>query len=245
MPVDDAARPRRIRERRSTCTNDAWRELAARAGRPDQPAPAEPARHRPVHACATRSPPALGRLSEAVIGTTTGPLGRAQQLWLGVLHAGPRSRARRPDRGRGRRAAQLAPRRGLRARRRTSSSLDDQPAGHPHRAHPPARSTCSPTRRSGCRGWRIEPAVLHFAAYQRSRRTAQGVVAAAVQQRLTTPGAAPRRCRADASAALGEDVPPDASATSPAAPSRCAEIDVLRLCRSQRLRRPDRQTRRP
>src|SRR4051812_12908514 len=117
-------------------------------------------------------------LSATVIGTTTGPLSREQLRWLGVLHAGPAAVLGDLT------AAEVA---GLRNWQR-----DDICVLVPHNldlADPPTGIRIARTRRpiplmrepgAGVPRWRIEPAVLHFAAYQRSRRTAQGVVAASV-----------------------------------------------------------------
>ncbi len=91
--------------------------------------------------------------------------------------------------------------------------------------------------------WRIEPAVLHFAAYQGSRRTAQGAVAAAVQQQLTDPARLvtwletmrPLRWASMFRQVIGEIAGGSQSV---------AELDILRMCRSEGLRKPDRQVRR-
>jgi very-short-patch-repair endonuclease len=179
--------------------------------------------------------------SSVVIGTTTGPLSRHQLIWLGLLHAGPAAVLGDLT------AAEVA---GLRNWHRDEISvlvpwnldLDEQPDGiriartrrpiplHRYRGPGPAR-------------WRIEPAILHFAAYQRSRRTAQGVVAAAVQQQLTDPArlvVALEQLRPLRWAPMFRQVIGEIAGGS----QSLAEIDVLRLCRTQRLRGPDRQTRR-
>lgn len=180
-------------------------------------------------------------LSSTVIGTTTGPLSRDQLMWLGLLHAGPDAVLGDLT------AAESA---GLRGWHRDeicvlvpwNLDLDDPPEGiriartrrpialHRHDGHGPPR-------------WRIEPAILHFAAYQPSRRTAQGVVAAAVQQRLTTPARlelALRQLTPLRWAAMFRQVIGDIAGGS----QSVAELDVVRLCRAQGLRAPDRQTRR-
>lgn len=180
-------------------------------------------------------------LSTAVICTTTGPLSRVQQMWLGVLHAGPSAVLGDLT------AAEAA---GLRGWHRDdicvlvpwNLDLDDPPEGihlartrrpvdlHRHDGPGPAR-------------WRIEPAILHFAAYQKSRRTAQGVLAAAVQQQLTDPRRlelALRQMKPLRWAAMFRQVIGDIAGGS----RSLAEMDVLRLCRSQGLRPPDRQVRR-
>lgn len=90
---------------------------------------------------------------------------------------------------------------------------------------------------------RIEPAVLRFAAYQRSTRTAEGVVAAVVQQGLASPEALvdwvdrlqPLRWAQRLKRALGE-IAGGAQSVS--------EIDVRRMCRTFSLALPRRQTKR-
>jgi hypothetical protein len=97
----------------------------------------------------------------------------------------------------------------------------------------------------------LEPALLLFAAYTRSERTASGVLAAAVQQRLTTPAALdawlprmrPLR-RSKMFTALLVDLVGGAQSV--------AEVDVGRLCRrgglvppTRQVQRRDRQGRRP
>jgi len=180
-------------------------------------------------------------LSSMVISTTTGPLSPEQIRWLGVLHAGPRAVL-------GDLTAAAAA--GLRRWERDEVTvlvpqklvLDGEPAGirfvrtrRPIDLH--RLPGASPPR------WRIEPAVLHFGAYQRSRRTAQAVVAAAVQQRLTTPARlelALRQLRPLRWAPMFREVIGDIAGGSHA----LSELDVVRLCRTQGLRVPDRQVRR-
>jgi hypothetical protein len=90
---------------------------------------------------------------------------------------------------------------------------------------------------------RLEAAVLLFAAYEASPRAAHGVLAATVQQRLTTPARLvewveqlrPLRRARDFRRTLGEI---DGGAHS------AAELDVRRMCRRFGLRAPERQTRR-
>jgi len=89
----------------------------------------------------------------------------------------------------------------------------------------------------------VEPAALLFAAYDRSARTAQGLVAAVVQQRLTTPAnllaeleiqRPLRRANVLRSALL--DIGGGAQSV--------AELDVIRLCKQFHVPPPRRQTRR-
>jgi hypothetical protein len=90
---------------------------------------------------------------------------------------------------------------------------------------------------------RVEPAALLFAAYDRSPRTAQGLIAAVVQQRLTTPERMtfeletlrPLRRAKLFRSAIG-DIAGGAQSL--------AELDVGRLCKRYGLPRPRRQVRR-
>jgi len=179
--------------------------------------------------------------SATVIGTTTGPLSREQLMWLGALHAGPSSLIGDLT------AAEVA---GLKNWHRDAITvlvpqglvLDEPPEGIQIAR---TRRPLNPMRDPGCDlpTCRIEPAILHFAAYQRNRRTAQGVIAAAVQQQLTDPERLalwvermkPLRWAPMFRAVLGDIAGGSQS---------LAEVDVLRLCRSHGLREPDRQTRR-
>lgn len=179
-------------------------------------------------------------LSPTVVGTTTGSLSRHQLMWLGLLHAGPSAVLGDLT------AAEVA---GLRNWHRDeicvlvpwNLDLEDIPPGiHIARTRRPIPLHRDP--RPGPPRWRIEPAILHFAAYQRSRRTAQAVVAAAVQQQLTAARlvVAVEQMRPLRWAAMFRQVIGDIAGGS----QSLAELDVLRLCRSHGLRRPDRQTRR-
>ena len=87
---------------------------------------------------------------------------------------------------------------------------------------------------------RLEPAVLLFAAYERSARTAQGVLAAVVQQRVSTPddlrGWIPR-LRPLRRSKLFQRVLLDIEGGA----QSLAEIDVRRMCRETAIPLPDRQ----
>lgn len=90
---------------------------------------------------------------------------------------------------------------------------------------------------------RLEPAILIFGAAERSARTAIGVMAAAIQQSLTTPGQllrwidrlAPLRRAGQLREALADMV---------GGAQSMGEIDVERMCRTYGLASPTRQTRR-
>lgn len=123
--------------------------------------------------------------STRVIGTTTGVPTRRQLMWIGVLHAGRDAQVGHLT------AAEVA---GLRNwHREAITVLVPHGAGlgegvegidfvrFRHPIGPWVRWNDSlPISR-------IEPAVLGFASRQGSPQTADGVLAAAVQQRLTTP----------------------------------------------------------
>jgi very-short-patch-repair endonuclease len=220
--------------------SDAWRRLAkAQGGMISR----RQLRALGVDRFRVRNQVAAGRWVERtpmVIGTTTGTPTREQLMWLGLLHAGPRALIGDLT------AAEVA---GLRNWAREDITVlvpDDTEVDDVDGI------TFVRTRRDlpGMRDPRRElptslpaPAILHFGAYQHSRRTAQGAVAAAVQQRIVTPEQlalwvdAMRPLRW---ARMFRQVIGDIAGGS----QSVAELDVLRLCRAQGLRSPDRQTRR-
>jgi hypothetical protein len=175
-------------------------------------------------------------LTHNVVSTTTGPLSRDQQLWLGVLHAGPTALVG------GLTAAAVH---GLTGWERPDVTIlvDDELSFDPVegvrfvRCRRDLEGFRSPKSLPVCR---LEPAVLLFAAYWSERRTAHGAVAACVQQRLSTPdrfrgwltklkpirGAAGYR-------ALLDDLDGGAQSVS--------EIDVRRACKAFGVRLPDRR----
>lgn len=175
-----------------------------------------------------------------VIATTTGELHPDQLRWLGVLHAGPTALVG------GLTAAQEH---GLANWTREEVTIY---VGHKELLEPVPGIGFVRTRRDldllrdpsrPLPVARLEPSVLVFAAHHRSRRTAQGVLAAVVQQRLTTPESllawvdklAPLH-----RAPLFRQVLGDIADGS----ESVAELDVVRLCRRIGLRKPDRQVRR-
>jgi hypothetical protein len=176
-------------------------------------------------------------LSPTVIATTTGQLNDEQRIWHAVLHAGDGAMAG------GLTAASLT---GLRNWHRDEINvLVPYARGRPSpladvrfvRIRRSLRAAGSPPR---CR---IEPAVLLFAAADRSERTAQGVLAAVVQQQLTSPEGllewldrlAPLRRAATLRRAI-EDIAGGAQSL--------AEMDVKRMCRDFGLTKPTRQVKR-
>jgi hypothetical protein len=193
-----------------------------------------------------RNQVAAGRWAErssTVISTVTGELTWRQRMWLGVLHAG------------GPRGPALVG--GL-------SALESHGLANWHRdqvsilvgdqAHldPVAGVRFVRTRRC-LEGWRdpsqvlptcrTEPAALLFAAYDRSSRTAQGLLAAVVQQGLATPATLnwqldamrPLR-RSPLLRAVLRDIGGGAQSM--------AEVDLTRVCRRFGLPQPRRQVRR-
>lgn len=118
-----------------------------------------------------------------VISTFTGELTWQQRQWLAVLHAGPRSMLG---------SLTAAGRHGLAGweRPHVSVYVDDELSFEPvdgidfFRSRRPFDVLRDP--RPGIPVCRLEPAVLLFAGYETTPRAAHGVLAAAVQQRLTT-----------------------------------------------------------
>ncbi len=121
--------------------------------------------------------------SSTVISTVTGPLTWLQRCWLGVLHAGPGSFVG---------GLTVAAMHGLERWDREDVTIL---VGHRRVLEPLAGIRFVRTRRplslwrsptTAVPACRLEPAVLLTAGYDLSRRAAQGLLAAVVQQRLTT-----------------------------------------------------------
>jgi hypothetical protein len=120
--------------------------------------------------------------TSSVFSVTTGPMDRAQLLWLATLHAGPTALVG------GLTAAELH---GLRGWHRdiVTVLVDDELSFEPlegvrfFRSRRPLAAMKAPGRLPVCR---IEPAVLLFAAYDSGLRTGCGAIIATVQQRLST-----------------------------------------------------------
>jgi len=176
-----------------------------------------------------------------VVGTTTGPPSRDQLMWLAVLHGGRR--------------ALLG---GLTAAAEAGLNhwyRDEVTALVPYGDEVPPRidgiryvrsrrplmtlraTTAGPPR------LRLEPAILLFAAGERSERTARGVLAAAVQQQLTSPELLASwlvRLRPLRRSPLLRVALADMAGGA----QSVAEIDLKRLCRRYGLTLPARQTKR-
>lgn len=172
-----------------------------------------------------------------VVSTTTGPLSWEQWLWLGVLHAGPTSML-------GSLTAASKHRLSGWTRPRVSVIVDDELSFEPvegidfFRSRRPFSLLRDP--RPGIPTCRLEPAVLLFAGYEAPVRAAHGVLAATVQQRLTTAHRLqewiellrPLR-RARSFRATLDAIDGGAHST--------AELDVRRMCRTSGLQMPHRQ----
>jgi hypothetical protein len=196
-----------------------------------------------VHADRVRDQIAARRwveLTPRVIGTTTGRLDLEQREWLAVLHAGPRSMLANLS---------AAGRFGLTGWERDDVCVmvDDELSFEPvpgvdfFRSRRPfdlLRST-----RPGIPRCQLEPAVLLWAGYEATTRAAHGVVAAVVQQRLST---AERMISwIDQLRPLRRGKLLSATLSDVAGGSHSgAELAVVRLCRRHGIRLPDRQRKR-
>lgn len=177
--------------------------------------------------------------SEEVLSTTTGPLSFEQRLWLGVLHAGGEAVIG------GLTAAAIHGLRGwdrddVTVLVRNPHSFEPVPGIQFFRTRRPLFLLTGRAELPVCR---LEPAILLFAAYERSHRTAHGSLAAVVQQRLTTAASLglwidrlrPLR-RAKQFRPLLDDIAGGAQSL--------AEVDVRRACRTHGLTPPVSQQRR-
>ncbi len=172
-----------------------------------------------------------------VVSTFTGELTTDQRRWLGVLHAGPRSLLG------GLTAAEHL---GLRRWERDDITVlvDDELAFEPvdgidfFRSRRPFELLAKPG--TGLPTCQVEPAVLMWAAYDAPPRAAHAVLAAVVQQRLTSADRLltwidllrPLRRAPAFRATLGDIAGGSQSG---------AELDVIRLCRRFELVPPTRQ----
>lgn len=173
-----------------------------------------------------------------VISTFTGDLNPAQRRWLAVLHAGERSMLG------GLTAAEEL---GLRRWEREPITVlvDDELAFEPvagvhfFRSRRSFEMLAMPGR-NGVPCCRLEPAVLMWAGYDAGPRAAHAVVAAAVQQRLTT--AAEMLAWVDRLKPLRRAPALRVTLRDVAGGSQSgAELDVLRLCRDHAISPPARQ----
>ncbi|MEO9321886.1 hypothetical protein ABFT23_00240 [Nocardioides sp. C4-1] len=172
-----------------------------------------------------------------VVSTVTGVLTTEQRRWVGVLHAGPRSILG---------GLTAASRHGLASWERDDVTVlvDDElsfehvPGVRFFRSRRPFRLLTS--TKPGIPSALLEPAILLWAAYSAPPRVGVGVLAAAVQQRLTTAERLtewidqlhPLRRAKVFRSALGDIALGAHSA---------AELDVARMCLLARMPRPVRQ----
>ena len=180
------------------------------------------------------------RRSEHVLSTTTGELDERQRMWLGVLHVGNGALVG------GLSAAKVH---GLRSWERPDVtilvpdewSFEPVPGLHFFRTRRPLADLRGRGRHTGALPVALlEPALLLFAGYDRSSRTAQGVLAAAVQQQLTDPDSLRAwldRLRPLRRARLFRRILLDIEGGA----QSLAEIDVRRMCRRAGLPLPIRQ----
>jgi hypothetical protein len=175
-------------------------------------------------------------VSDVVICTTTGVLTREQLMWAGVLHAGPGSAIG---------GLTALERRGLEHWHRDEITVL---LAKSHNLQPIDGVRFVETRRpvglyatGALPTWRTEPATLLFAGYNRSRRTAHGLLAAVVQQRLTTPERL--LVEIDRMQPLRWAKPFKRTLSMVAAGAHSlAELAVIRMCQAHGLPLPDLQT---
>ena len=176
--------------------------------------------------------------SSTVVSTVTGSLTFSQRCWLGVLHAGPGSLVG---------GLTAAAARGLQRWDRDEVTVL---VGHKRILDPVPGIRFVRTRRP-LQAWRatesilpacrLEPAVLLAAACDLSPRAAQGLLAAVVQQRLTTPAQLLMWLRSMTPlhrAPLFREVLGEIADGAQSA----GELDVGRVCREHGLPPPARQT---
>lgn len=178
-------------------------------------------------------------VSSVVICTTTGPLSREQLMWSGVLHAGPEAVVG---------GLTALTHLGLRNWHRDDltvlvpKSRGIEPIDGLHFVE--CRRDLVGWRAPGALPvWKVEPAALLFAGYERSTRTAFGLLSAVVQQGLTTPASLERwigRMRPLRRAPRFRQVVAEIAGGA----QSMAELDIARLCRRFGLPMPDRQVKR-
>jgi hypothetical protein len=180
------------------------------------------------------------RVAQSVICTTTGTLTDQQRLWVGVLHAGEGALVG------GIHACQRA---GLEKWDREEVvvlvpyALAPRPLAGYQFVRSRRRMAGWRSAREGVPTCRVEPAALLWVSTERNPRTLQGLLAALVQQRVSTPerlaaalAELPRLPRAPLIRATLTDVAGGAQSVS--------ELDVKRMCKTHGLAMPRRQTRR-
>ncbi len=178
--------------------------------------------------------------SSCVVSVFTGPLGWNELLWLGVLHAGGSALVG---------GLTALERHGLKNWHRDEITVlvDDEVMLDPVEGITFVR-TRRPLHQMRDRAQelpicRVEPAALLYAGYVRSARTAQGLLAAVVQQRLSTPPGLRRELELMRPLRRAKTFRVALSEIEGGAQSM-AEIDIGRMCRKFGFPPPRRQVRR-
>lgn len=180
------------------------------------------------------------RRTAHVLSTTTGALSPQQALWLGVLHTGGNSLIG---------GVQACEWHGLQHWQRDQIvvfvphcwAFAPLPGFRFVRTRRELASLRSP--RSPLPVARLEPAALLWASYEPVRRTAHGLLAALVQQRLTTPDRLLNEIQGLHPLRRGKEFQRLLAGVGSGAHS-VAELDVNRLCKDFGLPLPRQQTRR-
>jgi hypothetical protein len=181
------------------------------------------------------------RAAPGVVATTTGTLDDDQRLWLGVLHGGPRALVA---------GVHALARAGLRNWDRDVVVILVPYGGRVPTPLPGYGFVRTRRDLTGLRGVRrgvptcqVEAAALLFASGEKVERTAQGLLSAVVQQRLTTAEALLARLdglqRLPRAAMLRSTLIEIAGGAH-----SVSELDIARMCRTYQLTRPHRQVRR-
>lgn len=179
--------------------------------------------------------------SATVIGTTTGALTAVAKLWLGVLHGGPQALLG---------GIAAAERHGLKNWHRDEIVVLVPDANAVDHKMPGVRFVRTRKRLAPLRSrtmdlptLKLEPAILLWAAGEPNSRTARGILAAAVQQRLTTPAELDRWI-AELRPLRGAPMFRATTADMAGGAQSVAEMDVARFCRRFGFALPRRQVRR-
>ena len=175
-----------------------------------------------------------------VISTVTGTHTLEQREWIAVLHAGPRSMLG---------GLSAAARHGLKGwvRDDVTVMVDDELSFEPvegvrfYRCRRPFRLLLSP--KSGIPTCRLEPTVLLTAGYHLNIRHAHGLLAATVQQRLTTASRLVEWIDLLQPLRRGKPFKRVLSQIDQGSHSG-AELDLLTMCHQYGVRLPDRQAKR-
>jgi len=178
-------------------------------------------------------------VTSTVIATNTGQLTREQRHWVGVLHGGPRAAIG------GLSALEIH---GLRNWHRDDITVmvrksDTIEPVEGFRFVETRRVTSPMLTNDVLPLWRVEPAALLFAGYEPVTRSAYGLLAAVVQQRLSTPEQLTYWITAMKPLRRAKGLRRVLSEFAGGAHS-LAEIDLGKMCDRFGIRRPARQVRR-